>query len=169
MPSQSAQVASLHIHPPVAGEPFLSSPELNLIAEKGILEDKRYFGRTNREGRSFKRQVTLVERETLKSHSSALGIADFDPGDVRSNIETVGIDLVSLLGSDVQIGDAILRFVEPRTPCQKMEALAPGLRALMENRRQGVIAMVLKDGRIRPGDPIRPITLPEIATQRAPS
>jgi MOSC domain-containing protein YiiM len=106
-------------------------------------------------GKPAKRQVTLIERETINQHATALG-ADFDPGAVRSNIETTGIDLIALIGQQVQIGEAILLFVEPRTPCHKMDALAPGLRALMENSRQGVIARVVKSGRIRPGDSIQP-------------
>jgi MOSC domain-containing protein YiiM len=149
----SGTVASLHIHPRVAGQPLIEVPEFNLVAEKGITEDKRYFGRVNY-GKPAKRQVTLVEREVIDRHAAALG-ADFDPGQVRSNIETTGIDLIALIGQQVQIGEAILLFVEPRTPCHKMDALASGLRELMENSRQGVIARVLKGGRVRPGDPIQ--------------
>jgi len=79
-------VASLHIHPLVAGDPFIDVTEFNLIAEKGIIEDKRYFGRV-RNGKLAKRQVTLIEREVIVQHAGALGI-DLDPGSVRSNIET---------------------------------------------------------------------------------
>src|SRR5712671_4865799 len=120
-------VASLHIHPPVAGQPLIEVPEFNLVAEKGITEDKRYFARVNY-GQPAKRQVTLIEREMIEQHAGALG-TDFDPGQVRSNIETTGIDLISLIGQEVQIGEAVLSFVEPRTPCHKMDALAEGLRA----------------------------------------
>jgi MOSC domain-containing protein YiiM len=147
-------VASLHIHPRVSGEPLSEVPEFNLVEEKGITEDKRYFGRLNY-GKPAKRQVTLIEREVIDRHAAALG-ADFDPGQVRSNIETTGIDLISLLGQEVQIGEATLLFVEPRTPCHKMDELAPGLRELMENSRQGIFAGVLKSGRVRPGDTIQP-------------
>ena len=149
----SGQVASLHVHPAVAGERLIEVNEFNLVADKGIAEDKRYFGRVNY-GKPSKRQVSLIEREVIEQHSAALG-AQFDPGQVRSNIETIGIDLISLIGQEVQIGDAVLVFVEPRTPCHKMDALAPGLRALMENDRQGVIARVVKGGRVRPGDVVR--------------
>jgi hypothetical protein len=148
-------VASLHIHPRVAGEPLIEVPEFNLVAEKGIAENKRYFARVNY-GKPSKRQVTLIEREIIAQHAAALG-ANFDPGQVRSNIETTGIDLVALLGQKVQIGEALLIFVEPRNPCHKMDALAPGLRALMENSRQGVIARVVKSGCVRPGDAIQPV------------
>jgi MOSC domain-containing protein YiiM len=147
-------VASLHIHPRVAGQPLIAVPEFNLVAEKGITEDKRYFGRVNY-GKPSKRQVTLIEREIIAQHAAALG-ANFDPGQVRSNIETTGIDLIALLGQQVQVGEAILLFIEPRTPCHKMDALAPGLREIMENSRQGVIARVVKSGRVRPGDAIQP-------------
>jgi MOSC domain-containing protein YiiM len=159
-------VASLHVHPPVAGEPFIDVAEFNLVAEKGIVEDKRYFGRVNY-GKPAKRQVTMIERETIAQHAGALGV-DLNPGTVRSNIETTGIDLIALIGQHVQIGEAILLFVEPRTPCHKMDALAPGLRDLMENSRQGVIARVVKGGRILPNDELKPISTFEQRAAEAP-
>lgn len=146
------KVASLHVHPAVAGESLTTVPEFNLVAEKGIREDIRYFNRSNG-GRPFKRQVTLINREMIHQHAGALGM-ELSPGDVRSNIETEGVDLIALIGLEVRVGEAVLEFVEARTPCHKMDALAPGLRALMENGRQGVIARVLQSGRVRPGDAI---------------
>lgn len=149
----------------MAGEPFLQVDELNLVADKGIREDKRYFGRPGRDGKPFKRQVTLIEREMIQTHADALG-ADFSPGDVRSNIETAGIDLIALMGHDVQVGEAVLRFVEPRTPCKQMDALAPGLRELMEDGRQGVIAMVMQSGRVRADDCVAIISAAPCGTPR---
>jgi MOSC domain-containing protein YiiM len=160
------RVASLHIHPKVAGEPLIEVPEFHLVAEKGIAENKRYFGRVNY-GKPSKRQVTLIEREVIKQHAAALG-AKFDPGQVRSNIETTGIDLIALIGQHVQVGEAILLFVEPRTPCHKMDTLAPGLRELMENNRQGVIARVIKGGKVQPGDAIALTTQPAAAKPNTP-
>jgi MOSC domain-containing protein YiiM len=160
------RVASLHIHPPKAGEPLIQVSEFNLVAEKGITEDKRYFGRVNY-GKPAKRQVSLIEREVIEKHAAALG-ADFDAGEVRSNIETTGMDLIALIGEHVQVGEAVLLFVEPRTPCHKMDALAPGLRALMENSRQGVIARVVKGGKVRPGDAISLTTQPAAAKPNTP-
>jgi MOSC domain-containing protein YiiM len=159
-------VASLHVHPGIAGQPLIQVEEFNLVAEKGIRENPRYFGRVNN-GKPAKRQVTLIEREIIQQHAAALGIDDFEPGGVRSNIETQGIDLISLLGQEVQIGEAILLFVETRTPCHKMDQLAEGLRTLMENSRQGVIARVVRSGKIRPGDSIQPIAASR-ATPTAP-
>lgn len=130
----------------------------HLVATKGIQEDKRYFGRKSRStGQPSRRQVTLIERETIASHAAAFDVDVFRPGEVRSNIETTGIDLLSLIGREVQVGEAIVHFFEPRTPCAKMDALIPGLRAAMEDGRQGVLAFVVQSGTVAVGDFIRPV------------
>ena len=46
-------------------------------------------------------------------------------------------------------------FDEPRLPCHQMDAIAPGLRKLMEEGRQGVMAEVIRSGVVRAGDVIR--------------
>ncbi len=149
-------VASLHVHPSDPSEPLRVMECLNLVAGKGILEDGRYFGRTNtRTGQPNLRQVTLIEREQIAEHAAALGLPGLPPGAVRSNIETTGVDLQSLVGQEVEVGQARLRFHAPRTPCAKMDALCSGLRELMLNHRQGVVAEVVHSGAIRVGDPIR--------------
>jgi MOSC domain-containing protein YiiM len=149
-------VASLHVHPPKPGQPLVAVTAFNLVVEKGIEEDWRYFGRISRgSGRPSRRQVSLMEREQIAEHAATLALAGLSPGAVRSNIETSGIDLQALVGAEVEIGEATLRFYEPRTPCAKMDALCHGLRKLMENNRQGVMAEVVRSGTIRVGDPIR--------------
>jgi MOSC domain-containing protein YiiM len=146
-------VASLHIHPAVAGDPMLAAEAFSVVAEKGI--------ENNGEGRLFdrgsKRQVTLIEREQLAENANALGHPGLKPGDVRSNIETEGIDLISLKGKQVQVGDAVLLLYEVRTPCWKMDKLIEGLRARMEEDRQGMLAQVVRSGTIRVGDSIHPV------------
>jgi MOSC domain-containing protein YiiM len=74
---------------------------------------------------------------------------------VRSNIETSGIDLISLIGREIEIGDALLLVYAPRDPCAKMDAICQGLRGLMMNNRQGVLAQVVRSGKIRVGDQIK--------------
>lgn len=128
------------------------------MAEKGIQEDRRYFGRKSRStGKPSRRQVTLIEREQIAEHATAVGLETIRAGDVRSNMETTGVDLQSMMGCDVQVGEAVVRFYEPRTPCTKMDALFHGLRQLMENSRQGVLAEVVRSGVVRVGDAIRPV------------
>jgi MOSC domain-containing protein YiiM len=149
-------IASLHLHPTESGAPLQSVPEIELVEGKGIIGDTRYFGRLSRDtGQPSRRQVTLMDRKEIIEHATALGLPSIPAGAVRSNIETMGIDLIAHLGQDVQIGDAALRLYAPRDPCAKMDAICQGLRALMMNQRQGVLAEVIRPGKIRVGDPIR--------------
>lgn len=145
----AGRIASLHIHPKERGAALTSVDVLHLVADKGIAEDARYFNRSSR------RQVTLIEREQIAAHGEALGVAGFAPGAVRSNIETTGIDLVALIGQRVQVGEALLDFYAPRTPCPQMDELCQGLRELMEDSRQGVLAQVVQSGTVRVGDVIQ--------------
>ena len=129
--------------------------QIEVVESKGILGEPRYFGRKSREtGEPSKRQVTLMEREQIAEHAGALGLESIAPGAVRSNIETTGIDLLSLIGKEIEIGEAILVLYGPRDPCEKMDAICQGLRELMMNIRHGVLAQVVRSGRIRMGDRI---------------
>lgn len=95
-----------------------------------------------------------MEREQISEHAASLGLERLEPGAVRANIETTGVNLISLLNQEIQIGEAILLFYEARLPCSKMDALCVDLRALMEENRQGVLAQVIHSGRIQIGDAI---------------
>ena len=155
-PALSGRVASLHLHPAEPGTPLHATDAVELVAGRGIQGDTRYFGRLSRDnGQPTRRQVTLIEREQVAEHAATLGLPSIAPGAVRSNIETTGINLISLLGREVEIGGALLLLHSPRDPCAKMDALCQGLRALMMDRRQGVLAEVLRSGTIRVGDAIR--------------
>lgn len=150
----NGRVASLHLHPEKAGGRMADTNEIEVVVGKGIVGEPRYFGRTNREGRPSRRNVTLIEREIVVEHAEALK-ADITPGLVKSNVETTGVDLISLIGKRVQIGDAILNFYEPRLPCDQMDRIIPGMRLLMCDERQGVVAEVLQSGRIKVGDELQ--------------
>jgi MOSC domain-containing protein YiiM len=155
-PAVLGHVASLHLHPPDSGAPLLKVDVVEAVQAKGIVGDARFFGRLSREtGQPTRRQVSLIEREQIASHATALLLPSIAPGAVRSNIETSGVDLISLLGQEVEIGEVVLRICIPRTPCPKMDAICQGLRELMLNERQGVMAEVLRSGKMRVGDPIR--------------
>ncbi len=151
----SGRVLSLHLHTTAPGGPLAAAQEFQVVAGKGIVGDERYFGRINREGKPSRRQVTLMEREQIEEHAQALGMDRIAPGLVRSNIETAGVDLVSLVGRDIEIGDAVLRIYAPRDPCAKMDAICVGLRERMLQDRQGVLAEVVRSGTIRLGDTLR--------------
>jgi len=153
--SVGSRVASLHLHPAEPGAPLQSVEEIELVEAKGILGEPRYFGRVSRDnGKPRRRQVTLIEREQIAEHAATLGLPSIPPGAVRSNIETLGINLIALVGREIEIGEAVLLLYAPRDPCAKMDAVCQGLRELMTNQRQGVVAEVLRSGRVRVGDAI---------------
>jgi MOSC domain-containing protein YiiM len=154
-PALPGRVASLHLHSAEPGAPLQPIDTVELVAGQGVQGDTRYFDRLSRDtGEPSRRQVTLIEREQISEHAVALGLPSIAPGAVRSNIETTGINLISLLNREVEIGGAVLRFYAPRDPCTKMDAICQGLRALMMNSRQGVLAEVVRSGTIRVGDAI---------------
>jgi MOSC domain-containing protein YiiM len=130
---------------------------IELVDAKGIVGEPRYFGRLVRDtGAPNRRQISLIEREQISEHATALGMESIAPGLVRSNIETTGIDLIGLIGSEVEIGEAVLFVYAPRDPCAKMDAICQGLRERMMNKRQGVMAEIRRSGKIRVGDEVRP-------------
>jgi len=153
------QVASLHLHPAVPGAPLQSTTEVQMIVGKGIDGDDRYFGQLSRNaGKPTRRQVTLIEREQIAEHAVALGMKSIAPGLVRSNVETTGIDLISLVGEEVEVGEAVLFLHTSRDPCEKMDAICQGLRERMLPDRQGVLAEVRRSGKVRIGDRIKVVS-----------
>lgn len=155
-PALPGRVASLHLHPAEPGGPLQCVQAIDVVAGNGVRNDPRYFGRISRStGQPSRRQVSLMEREQIAAHATTLGLESIPPGAVRANIETAGIDLVALVGREVRIGQAILLLYEPRLPCEKMDGVCAGLRELMKNNRQGVLAEVVRSGTIRVGDCIQ--------------
>ena len=153
-PAPPGHVASLHLHPMESGAPLQSIENVEAVTGKGLVGDARFFGRLSRDGQPSRRQVTVIEREQITEHAAALGLSAIPAGAVRSNIETNGLNLISLIGREVEIGEAVLRFYAPREPCAKMDAICQGLRARMMDQRQGVLAEVVRSGSIRVGDGI---------------
>ena len=158
------RVLSLHLHPKQAGDAMINVLEFTLETDNGIVENTRYFAKRRSNGNLSRRQVSLIEREVLDDHASALSVVTFPSGAARANIESNGIELAAYLQRTVHIGTAILFFYAHRDPCSKMDALTPGLRERMLNGRQGVLAQVVQGGLIRVGDNIQVLseTLPVI-------
>ena len=165
-PAPLGHVASLHLHPAESGTPFEAAEEAEAVVGKGITGDARYFGRLGRDGQPSRRHVTLMEREQIAEHAAALNLPAIAPGAVRSNIETTGGNLIALLGREIEIGEAVLRLYAPRDPCAKMDAICQGLRARMMDRRQGVLAEVVRSGTICVGDPIVARGVEELKRQK---
>lgn len=152
------KVASLHLHPRKAGDPLVPVARIEAVEGKGFVGDRRYFGRLSRRtGKPSRRQVTLIEREVLAAHATRLGGPPIQPGEARANIETEGIELAAMVGRRLRVGSMLLEVTQHRDPCAKMDAVQPGLRALMEPPCQGVIAVVVESGEAKVGDPVTPV------------
>jgi MOSC domain-containing protein YiiM len=99
-----------------------------------------------------KRQVLLVDRETLEA-------MDLQPGIIRENITTDGLNVNSLrIGQLLRVGEAQLEVSEVCHPCSLMEAIRPGLRKELWGRR-GMLCRVREGGVIRRGDSIEKLPL----------
>ena len=98
-----------------------------------------------------KRQVLLVDRETLDA-------MNLQPGMIRENITTDGLNVNSLqIGQLLRVGDARLEVSAICTPCDQMDAIRPGLRKELWGRR-GMLCRVLDGGVIRRGDSIEKLS-----------
>src|SRR5438876_5769802 len=94
-----------------------------------------------------KRQLLLVDRETLDA-------MDLQPGIIRENITTDGLNVNGLpLGQRLRVGEALLEVAAVCTPCDQLEKVRPGLRREIYGRR-GVLCRVVEGGEIHIGDAI---------------
>ena len=121
------------------------------VEEAQLIEGRGLSGNVDR---SRRRQVTLIERETWDRVMSALN-GDADPSRRRANLMLSGIALASTRGRILRIGDALIVIGGETTPCERMEAVLPGLRkALAPGWGGGAFAQVLRGGVIRVGDAV---------------
>jgi MOSC domain-containing protein YiiM len=108
------------------------------------------------------RQVHLFQAELLED----LAGQGFDvaPGVVGENITTRGVDLLALpTGTRLRIGaTAVVEVTGLRNPCVQLDRYQRGLhRAVLDRdeagnliRKAGVMAVVVSDGAVQPGDTI---------------
>jgi MOSC domain-containing protein YiiM len=110
------------------------------------------------------RQVHLLHQELLEE----LKIKGFviGPGDIGENILTRGVNLLGLpTGTVLRIGSAAVEVTGLRNPCVQLDRFMPNLMAATLDRdaagtlirKAGVMAVVLADGEVRPGDSIETI------------
>jgi MOSC domain-containing protein YiiM len=105
-----------------------------------------------------KRQVLLVDKETLDS-------MELQPGTIRENITTSGLNVNGLLpGERLRVGNALLEVAVVCTPCDQLEKIRPGLRRELYGRR-GMLCRVVEGGLIVRGDSIE--RLPTTKSQSA--
>lgn len=108
------------------------------------------------------RQVHLVHAE-LHDELVAAGFR-VTAGDIGENVTTRGIDLLALpTGTVLHLGaDARVEVTGLRNPCVQLDRFEPGLMAAVLGRdeqgglvrKAGIMAVVLAEGEVRPGDAI---------------
>lgn len=159
-----------------------TAPEIRLLAGLGVEGDahagasvQHLSDRRRDPSRPNLRQVHLIHSE-LFDQVAALGYA-VEPGGMGENVTTRGIDLLGLpTGTVLRLGaHAAVELTGLRNPCAQINGLAPGLMNQMVFRaadgsvvrKSGVMAIVLAEGVVRPGDTIT-VELPLERTPLAP-
>ena len=130
---------------------------VDVSVERGVEGDCRGLVKPGGRGR---RQVTAMARAAWEQ-----ALAELDPAlthdlrwqDRRANLLVDGLALPQVAGARLRIGAAVVLHITMECdPCQRMDALRPGLRqALTPDWRGGVCTRVLAGGRIALGDIIR--------------
>jgi MOSC domain-containing protein YiiM len=125
------------------------SPKRRELMEE--LETAQVFVNEGVEGcahrRGGKRNVLFVAAEDIES-------LDVPPGRVKENFTVRGADVMGWpIGQRLSIGDAEFEVSMVCDPCELMEEIRPGLQAELEGKR-GMLAKVLKTGRVTQGDEI---------------
>jgi MOSC domain-containing protein YiiM len=110
-------------------------------------------------GRSSRRQITILERESWTRCVESLG-GDADPKGRRANVLVSGISLANTRGRVLRIGNVRIVIGGETTPCERMDEVLPGLRsALKPNWNAGVFGQILDEGTIAVGDSVVWLTI----------
>ena len=138
---QQGTITALHIAR-VKGTPSDPVQEARALSGQG-LEGDRSCSVDNT------RQVLVMDQETLER-------LDVEPGQVKENITTAGLDLANAeAGQVLFVGDDVtLEFVGPCVACGKMNQIRPGLLEEIQGRR-GMLAVVINGGEFKVGDTVR--------------
>ena len=138
---QQGTITNLHIAR-IKETPSDPVQEATAVSGKGLEGD-----RSCKQGNL--RQVLVMDQETLKEF-------DLNPGQIKENITTTGLDLSQTKAGQVFfIGDDVtMEIVGECEPCGKMDAIRQGLQQEL-NHRRGMLAMVINGGQIKVGDSVR--------------
>lgn len=151
-------------------------PRIDLMAGLGVVGDAHAGVNVQHRSRVARdrmqpnlRQLHLIHAELFDE----LATAGFTvrPADMGENVTTRGLDLLALpRGTRLRLGPAaLIELTGLRNPCTQIDGFQPGLtRAVLDRdaagtliRKAGVMAIVLTDGPIHPGDAIS-VTLPAL-------
>ena len=123
-------------------------PSLELRVGQGILGDAH--------AGNWHRQVSLLAQESIDTMIN-LGLK-LSPGDFAENIVVRGMDLKALpVGTVLRAGTALLAVTQIGKECHNDCAIKQAVgKCVMPT--EGIFAVVLKDGAVKPGDTLERIT-----------
>jgi MOSC domain-containing protein YiiM len=159
----SGRVFALHRKPQIAGEHGLPKPTVPeaFISQAGLEGDyNRYRHEEKKDDPGM--AVLLVPRETLDELQREGW--PVRPGDLGENITTEGIAYNDFVpGNRFRVGEVVLEVSKACTPCDNLYLLpyvgparGPEFLKVMLDRR-GWYARVVREGRVRAGDPVVPV------------
>ena len=120
-------------------------PEIELKLRHGIVGDAH--------AGDWHRQISLLAEESIDTMRLRSPIA-LDPGVFAENINTEGIDLKSLpVGTHLRIGETEVEVTQIGKECHNDCAIKKAVgKCVMPT--EGIFAVVVKEGVVRPGDEI---------------
>ena len=133
---------------------------VNLSRTKGVRKQPVDSARIGPEGLvgdahsgSWHRMVSLLAEESIEKMRAA-GL-EVGPGDFAENLTTRGLDLLALpLGTRLRVGrEAVLEITQHGKECHTRCAIYYQAGDCVMPR-EGVFARVVREGEVRPGDPI---------------
>jgi MOSC domain-containing protein YiiM len=155
-----------------AGHHFSKTPALGIRLLRGLgVAGDAHMGETVKHRSRVRkdptqpnlRQVHLIHAE-LFSDLQAKGFLIY-PGDLGENITTSGVELLALpTGTRLHLGaSAVIEITGLRNPCIQLDHFRKGLMATTLDRdtdgnlvrKAGIMAVVITDGEVQPGDAIR--------------
>lgn len=135
-----------------AGEPLVPVQVVMALEGRGLEGDRYSHGEGSfNKGRLGARQVTLINAMFVRGTT-------FTFAETRRNIATRGVELMDLVGKEFDIGEARFRGVKYCDPCTRPTKLAHKTQVFKEafSDRGGLIAEVVRGGKIEVGSPIVP-------------
>ena len=126
--------------------PMKEQQQVEVTLQQGIVQDYRGTGM---------RQVTFLDVGQWQEVLAERGV-DLPWYTRRANVLIEGLDLPTTVGRRLQIGACRFAIGGETTPCERMDALQPGLRrVLTPSLRGGVWGKVLQGGPLRVGDEVQ--------------
>jgi MOSC domain-containing protein YiiM len=155
-------IASITYRPDDSAEPLppvgyrrVALSEATLLAGQGIDRDAKA---------QLVRNLNIMDAPTL-AELAAEGYPTA-PGSLGENIILADLDLRTLIpGTRVRLGEqAVVELIRPRTGCQKLHAIDARMPDSIQGRI-GMMAQVVREGRIRVGDTVEVLRTEQKAEQ----